>query len=211
LFNLQEFRDLFSRESLAADMKLSVGEQAILFTDMVGSTRFYETQGDPGAFKEVRRHFTEVYDEVRKHRGAVIKTIGDAAMAAFADPVDALRAAAGIQARFDGARADTPVRLRISLNSGPCIAVNLNSAIDYFGRTVNLAAKLQSLSGAGQIVFPRALASAPGVAALLAAQGATLEELEFENKALDRPMPVYRWDTGALALRSKDVPVGAPH
>lgn len=196
LFNLQEFRDLFARESVASNVRLSVGEQTIFFSDMVGSTRFYETQGDPAAFEAVRRHFTEIYEEVARHRGAVVKTIGDAAMAAFADPVDALRAASAVQARFHGGRGDTKVRVRISLNSGPCIAVNLNSAIDYFGRTVNLAAKLQGLAGSGQIVFPRAMMDAPGARAFFAAEGAALTELAFENKALDAPMPVYRWDTG---------------
>lgn len=195
LFGLQEFRDLFARESLAAEVNLAIGDQTILFTDMVGSTRFYETQGDPSAFKEVRRHFTELYDEVKKYRGAVVKTIGDAVMAAFADPVDALRAASGIQARFPISRRDTPVRLRITLNQGPCIAVNLNSAIDYFGRTVNIAAKLQSLAETGHIVFPRSVVSSPGVMSFLEEQGATLEELTMEHAAFTAPLLAYRWDT----------------
>jgi len=198
LFGIQEFRDLFSQESLAAEVKLSIGEQTILFTDMVGSTRFYETAGDPGAFAEVRRHFTQVFDEIRKHRGCVVKTIGDAAMAAFPDPALALRAAAGIHARFDG-RAGSQVRLRISINTGPCMAVNLNANIDYFGRTVNLAAKLQSLVEAGQIVFPRSIEQAPGVREFLTERGAELEPLELVHKAIDVPLPVYRWATSASA------------
>ncbi len=193
LFNLQDFRDLFSEESLAAELKLSVGEQTIFFTDMIGSTRFYEKTGDAGAFKEVRRHFREVYEEVRRHHGAVVKTIGDAVMASFSSPLDALRSAAAIHQRFDGKRSDSHVRLRISINSGPCIAVNLNSSIDYFGRTVNLAAKLQALVEAGQIVFPRTMLSAPGIQAFIDEQKATLEPLELQNKALDAPVPVYRW------------------
>ncbi len=193
LFGLQEFRDLFSQESLAAEVKLSIGEQTILFTDIVGSTRFYETQGDPGAFAEVRRHFTAVFDEIRKQRGVVVKTIGDAAMAAFADPLHALRAAAAIHARFDGKGA-SPCRLRISINTGPCMAVNLNASIDYFGRTVNMAAKLQALVEAGQIVFPRKLENAPGVRDYLTAMAARLEPVELSHKAFDQPYPAFRWD-----------------
>jgi class 3 adenylate cyclase len=194
LFSLQEFRDLFARESLASEVKLHVGEQTILFTDMVGSTRFYEQHGDPVAFREVRRHFTELYEEVRGHRGAVVKTIGDAVMAAFPDPALALRAAAAIHARFPPGRADTPVRLRISMNTGPCLAVNLNAAIDYFGRTVNLAAKLQALVEGGQIVFTRAMLDSAGVRDFLGEQRAKLEDLEFENKAFDHKLAVVRWD-----------------
>ena len=193
LFTLQEFRDLFSRESLAAEVKLSVGEQTILFTDMIGSTRFYESRGDPAAFSEVRRHFTEVYEEVRVRRGAVVKTIGDAVMAAFHDPVDALEASRRIQARFPAGRADSEIRLRISLNTGPCIAVNLNSAIDYFGRTVNLASKLQALAEGGQIAFPRRLTDLPGVRGFLDTHGARLEDCELRHDALEAPVLAYRW------------------
>lgn len=196
LFGLQEFRDLFTHESLAAEVKLSIGQQTILFTDIVGSTRFYETAGDAGAFAEVRRHFKEVFEEIRKYKGCVVKTIGDAAMAAFADPAMALRAAAGIHARFDGKGA-SPVRLRISINTGPCMAVNLNANVDFFGRTVNMAAKLQSLVETGQIVFPRAIERAPGVQEFLDEQGAVLEPLELVHKAFDLPLPVYRWDTAS--------------
>ncbi len=193
LFSLQEFRDLFSKEYLAADIQLSVGEQTILFTDMVGSTSFYGSRGDPEAFMEVRRHFTEVYEEVRNHRGAVIKTIGDAAMAAFTDPVDAVEAAAAIMRRFHPNREDTSIRLRASLNTGPCIAVNLNSGIDYFGGTVNIASKLQALAEGGDIAFSDKTYSSPGVKASLERAGAHLDKQTFTHAALPEPIPVYRW------------------
>lgn len=50
LFNFPEFRDLFSEEAIATNLQLDIGLQTILFTDIVGSTRFYETEGDHGAF-----------------------------------------------------------------------------------------------------------------------------------------------------------------
>ena len=56
---------------------------SILFTDMVGSTQLYARRGDPGAFVEVKKHFDELFAIIRRHRGAVVKTIGDAAMGAF--------------------------------------------------------------------------------------------------------------------------------
>jgi class 3 adenylate cyclase len=197
LFNFQEFRDLFSDEYVGSDIQLSVGEQTILFTDIVGSTRFYATRGDPGAFMEVRRHFTEVFEVVKQNNGAVVKTIGDAAMASFSNPVDALRAARDIHARFPATRTDTPIRLRASLNTGPCIAVRLNANIDYFGNTVNTAAKLQACCGAGEIAFSEATRRAPGVDQLLAADRVELATVDFESKALGGKIPVYRWDTNA--------------
>lgn len=191
LFSFQEFRDLFAEEFVASDVQLSVGKQTILFTDVVGSTALYAERGDPAAFVDVKRHFTEIFDEVKKHHGAVVKTIGDATMAAFVDPVDAIRAAEGIQRRLGKERESIGIRVRASLNTGPCIAVRLNTNIDYFGSTVNAAAKLQACAGAEEVAFPAALLQLPGVAALL--EGAALEETELDSPALGGSVRVVRW------------------
>ncbi len=193
LFSFQEFRDLFTEEYVGSDVQLSVGQQTILFTDVVGSTALYAERGDPAAFVDVKRHFTEIFDEVRRHRGAVVKTIGDAAMAAFIDPVDALRAAQGIQRRLVQQRSTLGIRVRASLHTGPCIAVRLNTNIDYFGSTVNAAAKLQACAGAEEIAFPESLTEFPGVEDFLQKQGAQLEEVEFSSPALGGAVRAMRW------------------
>jgi class 3 adenylate cyclase len=192
LFSHPEFRDLFSEEYLAAGVHLHVGEQTILFTDVVGSTEFYAARGDPEAFVAVVRHFEEIELVVAEHGGAVVKTIGDAAMAAFADPVGAVASAAELLARFSSDRQDTPIRIRASLNVGSCIAVRLNSNIDYFGTTVNVAAKLQAFAGTGELALSASVLRAPGVDALLRELGAPLKTLTFED-APGGPMTVYRW------------------
>lgn len=197
LLSFQEFRDLFTEEYLSSDVQLSVGRQTIFFSDVVGSTRLYATRGDPGAFADVKRHFTEVYDVVKKHHGAIVKTIGDAAMAAFPSPLEALEASHELQERLPPEREDLQIRVRVSLNTGPCIAVNLNTNIDYFGNTVNLAAKLQACAGAGQIAFPAEVLDHPGVRELLQREGAVTEELVFETPTVGRPMNVIRWDAFA--------------
>ena len=193
LLSFQEFRDLFSEEYLGADVQLAIGEQTILFTDMVGSTALYATRGDPAAFVEVRRHFADVFGLIGAHRGAVVKTIGDAAMGAFNDPLDAVKCAKAIHDRFPPACTHSVARLRISLNTGPCIAVKLNANIDYFGGTVNVAAKLQALAEAWQIAMTAATHAAPGVADWLAAQGAALEDDVYRSRALPEEIPVKRW------------------
>src|SRR5262249_47685264 len=115
---------------------------------------------------------------VREHDGAVVKTIGDAVMAAFDDPAEALAAALAIRddiAAFDREVAKTAgadavaIIVKLGLHCGPCIAVTLNDRLDYFGRTVNLAARLQGESRGGDIVLSAALAEEPEVAARLAA------------------------------------------
>jgi hypothetical protein len=115
LFSFQEFRDLFSEDYISADVQLAVGQQSIFFSDIVGSTRFYAEAGDPGAFMKVRDHFAVLFDIVRENRGAVVKTIGDAVMAAFPSSVDAVRASEAVHLAFDGVKNDG-IRLRISLN-----------------------------------------------------------------------------------------------
>jgi class 3 adenylate cyclase len=193
LLAFQDFRDLFSEDYIGADVRLGVGEQTLLFTDVVGSTAFYAARGDPAAFIDIKRHFDDVFRIVGAHRGAVVKTIGDAVMAAFVDPLDAVRASRAIHDAFHPGRTDTPIRLRISLNTGPCIAVRLNANADFFGGTVNVAAKLQALAEGYQTAISDATYRAYGVAAYLAEHGAVLEILSYTSKALPEPVGVRRW------------------
>jgi class 3 adenylate cyclase len=193
LLSFQDFRDLFSEDYIAADVRLGVGEQTLLFTDVVGSTAFYASRGDPAAFVEIKRHFDEVFAIVTANRGAVVKTIGDAVMASFTTPLEAVRAAHQIHAAFHPGRTDTPIRLRISLNTGPCIAVRLNANADFFGGTVNVAAKLQALAEGHQIAISEATYRSPGVADYLAEQAAELEILQYTSRALPDPVTVRRW------------------
>jgi len=191
LLSFQEFRDLFSEDYIGADVKLAVGEQTLLFTDVVGSTAFYALRGDPAAFVEIKKHFDEVFKIVADHRGAVVKTIGDAVMATFVSPIDAVKASRQIHETFHPDRTDTPIRLRISLNTGPCIAVRLNSNADFFGGTVNVAAKLQALAEGYQIAMSDATYRA--AEDYLREQGVELETLEYTSKALPAPVCVKRW------------------
>ena len=86
--------------------------------------------------------------------------------------------ALAIQRAFSSDAADA-IRVRVSIHQGPCLAVNLNAGIDYFGRVVNLAAKLQALAAAHQIVFSAAIGEEPAVAELLAAEALEPEALEY--------------------------------
>jgi class 3 adenylate cyclase len=195
LFALQDFRDLFAEEYLSADVRLALGEQTVLFTDVVGSTRLYLDRGDPAAFSHIKTHFEELLGIVRAHDGVVVKTIGDALMASFLEPVQALQASLEMQRAFPPDRADTPIRLRISLNTGPCIAVRLNSNIDYFGTTVNLAAKLQACADGSQVAFSDQVARRQEVCGWLEEQGLEAEETALHNATLGHPR-AWRFTVG---------------
>jgi class 3 adenylate cyclase len=158
----QTFRDLFSREILRQGERISVGAMTIVFTDLKNSTRLYREIGDAPAFGRVLDHFAMLKAAVSEGGGAVIKTMGDAVMATFTEPVAALRAMRRAQARL--ARADgglEPLALKCSIHRGPCLAISQNEHLDYFGTTVNVCSRLCSLStGADIVVTGQVLADA---------------------------------------------------
>ncbi|PJZ77920.1 adenylate/guanylate cyclase domain-containing protein [Leptospira neocaledonica] len=192
LFNFQDFRDLFSQEALSTDLQLDIGMQTILFTDIVGSTKFYYNKGDSGAFSEVRYHFVEVYKVVREFQGAVVKTIGDAVMAAFPSPSAAVEASVRLQEFFSEENTETPIRIRISLHTGPCLAVNLNSNIDYFGNTVNFAAKLQAIADGGDVVFSEAVFRDKQIRHLMTEKGWKVKRVKFHQSWIDEETQAYK-------------------
>lgn len=167
---LQHFRDLFSDEVLRPGEEIGVQGMTILFSDLVGSTAMYNEWGDAPSYAVVREQFAFLQGIVRRHEGAIVKTIGDAIMAAFTNPVDGITAALAIQKEvelFNAERSTKPLSLKLGLYHGACIAVTLNGRLDYFGTTVNLAARLEGQSRGGDVVIPEALLRNPAVAALL--------------------------------------------
>jgi class 3 adenylate cyclase len=158
---LQAFRDLFSSEVLADGIELAVRSLTIVFSDVVGSTEMYGQTGDARAFRLVREHFDALREVIVLRRGAIVKTIGDAVMAVFADPRDAVEAAL----QFGDAVA--PLRLRVGMHRGPCIAMRANDHLDYFGATVNLASRVGHAAGPGEVLMTAAIADDARVAEIL--------------------------------------------
>jgi class 3 adenylate cyclase len=190
---IQAFRDLFSGDVLRPGDEVSIGQVTLMFTDLKGSTALYERIGDARAYHLVRDHFAFLAEQIRAHEGAIVKTIGDAVMAAFADPARAVRAALAIQqhvARFNAGHGAEGIAIKLGLHKGPCIAVTLNERLDYFGGTVNMAARLQGRSEGGDVVLSQALLAEPEVKALLA--GERLLEESAQIKGFDRPVPYWR-------------------
>ncbi len=158
VLSMSEYREVMGDERLGTDMALEMGDQAVLFTDVVASTELYRKLGDMAAFHAVRAHFSVVFGLVQAEGGAVIKTIGDAVMAAFTTPEAAARAAAQL------ARADFgDLQVRVSLHSGRCIAVAMDTGVDYFGSVVNEAAKLQQAAGPGEVAISETMAAELGI------------------------------------------------
>ncbi|HEX8709147.1 MAG TPA: DUF5939 domain-containing protein [Pyrinomonadaceae bacterium] len=170
---LQVFRDLFSNEALRPGEQISVGTLTVLFTDLKGSTQLYREIGDAPAFGCVMSHFDVLREAIAEQDGALVKTIGDAVMAVFRRPAGALRAILQAQQKLAAPPAGVrPLLLKVGIHTGPCIAVTLNGRLDYFGCTVNLAARLEGLSTGGDVVISPAVRADPEVFEMLAGTGA---------------------------------------
>jgi len=119
-----------------------------------GSTELYERVGDLAAYDLVRSHFDILQRIVAAEAGAVVKTIGDAVMATFPTPDRALSAALHMREamrNLNESRQREDLLLKIGIHEGPCLAVTLNDRQDYFGQTVNIAARVQGLAVSSEI------------------------------------------------------------
>jgi class 3 adenylate cyclase len=166
----QTFRDVFKADNLNIDQRLKITSLTFLFTDLKGSTALYERVGDLAAFDLVRAHFHALLEIISSEKGAVVKTIGDAVMATFIRPEHAIVAGLRMRAAMDSLNAERGTQdliVKIGIHEGPCLAVMLNERQDYFGQTVNIAARVQSLSTSQEIHITGPVIDAPAVAALL--------------------------------------------
>jgi class 3 adenylate cyclase len=78
-----------------------------------------------------------------------------------------------------------PLTLKGGIHTGPCIAVTLNDRLDYFGTTVNLAARLEGLSTGEDVIISRALYDDPEVRTLLDSEDLTATGFAMELKGFE--------------------------
>lgn len=185
--SLQVFRDLFSREVLRQGEQISVGSMTVVFTDLKNSTQLYQDIGDAPAFGRVLTHFEILKAAVAAENGCIVKTMGDAIMAVFPRPVAALRAMlhaqrwlarptefslpAGVNVPPSSLK---PLALKAGIHSGPCLAINQNDRLDYFGSTVNITARLCALCTGSDVILSATTRADGEVAAHLAAAAPSL-------------------------------------
>ena len=170
LLTSQTFRDLFRSETIFGNEGLAVKDIVILFTDLKSSTALYDQIGDLKAFSLVQQHFDRLGKVIQANSGSVVKTIGDAVMASFANPEDAVTAALRMLEEIESFNKEYGSRvliLKIGIHRGPLIVVTLNDKLDYFGQTVNLAARIQKLADSEEIFLSREVYSDAAVSGLL--------------------------------------------
>ena len=201
---LQAFRDLFTDDVLRPGDSVEIDHITLMFSDLKGSTALYDRIDDPEAYALVREHFAILGKAIRETDGVLVKTIGDAVMGAWANPVDALVCAFRIQADFadyNRTSGKEPIVVKLGLHMGRCISVTLNGRLDYYGSAANMAARLEGQSRGGDIVLSRELATDPGAKPLLALFA--LEDGEANLKGFGAPVPFYRITAEALSAAGR--------
>ncbi len=194
LLSNQTFRDIYRTDMLDVDQGLKITSLTFLFTDLKGSTGLYERVGDLVAYDLVRAHFRLLHEIVASEAGAVVKTIGDAVMATFSTPDRALAAALRMRDAMPdikGASGAEELLLKIGIHEGPCLAVTLNDRLDYFGQTVNIAARVQGLAVSTSIFATGSVVEHPVSAKLLSTAGLTPEAQRAALRGIADEMTVY--------------------
>ncbi len=200
---LQEFRDLFSSEILSPQQQLAVSHIAFLFSDLKGSTQLYEGIGDAAAYSRVNRHFDFIRQAVSHGGGSIVKTMGDGVMCAFHRLDDALATAIELQAQVttwcQEQGINPPLALKVGVHHGPAIAMTANDHLDYFGRTVNLAARVADQSHGNDVVIQNEVLDQANPSLFKRRDDITIEPFTTKLRGLAQDQRLVRLTVQAVA------------
>ena len=156
--------------------------RSVMFTDIVGSTELAQRLGDNIAFELVTTHDAIVRAAVAEHHGRVIKHTGDGIMAVFVSPVSAVKAACKIQTAVSALKPE-PGRPDFKVRIGAAAGEPIERDNDFFGSTVNLAARLCAQADPGGVLV------STGIAELCLGKGMKFAGLrEVKLKGFDEPV-----------------------
>ncbi len=151
---------LKARAEIDEQLRRHKNALTVLFTDVVGSTSFFERFGDTAGLAMVHRHAELAASIVQQHDGSVIKTIGDSVMAEFPGPGSAVHAAVEIEQQLLELNLTLPQHKRVELRIGIHTGVGFRKGNDVFGDVVNVAARITKRTAAAQILISRAVREA---------------------------------------------------
>lgn len=197
LLNTQSFRDLFRVQQVSETFNVNVKNLTIMFTDLRGSTEMYDKAGDVFAYQLVQTHFKILTETVRQFSGAIVKTMGDAIMATFSRPLDGFLASLEMLNKIEQMNqtwkeGGYEIGLKVGINEGPALAVVNDERIDYFGQSVNIAARVQGLAQAGEVWITQSILESPDVTNELTTIGYQTEPHSATLKGVGQPTIVHK-------------------
>src|SRR5262245_28188687 len=143
---------LQARSEIDEELRRHKTKVTVFFTDVVGSTTYFDRFGDTAGLLLLHRHDNLVTRAVEEFHGSVVKTIGDSVMAEFPEPVMAVRAAIAIQHRLAQQNENVTESERLQIRTGINCGAGFRKSNDLFGDAINLAARITKRSGPGQIL-----------------------------------------------------------
>ena len=177
-------------------MPTAASELAVLFADVSGSTRLYETLGDERALATIGACLAHVRTACEGHAGRVVKTIGDEVMAVFSHADHAAQAAAEMQNRVatEPPASGQRLAIRVGFHCGPA----LEADGDVFGDSVNVAARLVGVAHGQQVITSAATAAL--LSPWLRARTRELTALTIKGKLHDLAVCELLWADSADEL-----------
>lgn len=148
---------LKARAEIDAKLREHKDALTVLFTDVVGSTSFFERNGDTAGLVMIHRHDETAKRAIAQHGGKVLKMIGDSAMAEFSEPAAAVRAAVEIERQFAQLNASLPEEQRVQVRIGIHTGIGFHKANDVFGDVVNVASRIVRRTAPAQILISRSM------------------------------------------------------
>src|SRR5260221_9489062 len=196
LLSTQTFRDLFRSEVINTAEGIAVKDLSYLFTDLKGSTALYDKIGDAKAYYLVRQHFETLTQGIAAKSGAIVKTMGDAVMATFVNPADAVDAAITMIEQIEAFNKNISEELilKIGVHKGHSIAVAVNERLDYFRQSVHIASRGQGLADANAISLSGDGYAAAGVSDTLKSHLVMPEQVSV--KGVSEKQQVYKIKVG---------------
>ncbi len=190
------YRELMGDDVLLEDQSLQIEHSAILFTDIKGSTQMYSDLGDAKAFALVREHFILLFSVIEEFGGVPVKTIGDAVMGVFYSRKIALECTLEAQRRlqeyYGEKDKENKIEVKMGVHTGTTIVVTLNDRIDYFGNTVNTAARIQSFAAPNEVVVSEHVLDFDGYQEVLEKYKVNVKKDKTPFKGLEGKHIVYR-------------------
>jgi class 3 adenylate cyclase len=182
--SLALFRELFPGEVLSPGQLINLDTVTLLVTGLDRAGDLYAELGDARAFGLLLELFRLVDSKVRAEGGALIKTVHEGTVSAFAEPSAAVRAALELVQALGEEEKTRDLAVKVGIHRGSAMVATLNDHLDYFGTTVSIASLLPGVAVGGQIILSRPVASDPRVASLLKERRLVAEVAEVALEGL---------------------------